>query len=157
LALAASLGIFWADLHPLSSFSLLVFTILVLFAFVSARSIWTYALVTTGFFVLHSLRTTDTVGRRFVQEVGDQPLSMTAHGVVISEPKISAKGYFSFVLQLADIELAGETRPSHARILVRSRGPAEFGDTLQLFGLVSRIAPPRNPGEFNGRRYLARH
>ncbi|PYK32084.1 MAG: hypothetical protein DME57_01195, partial [Verrucomicrobia bacterium] len=32
----------------------------------------------------------------------------------------------------------------------------EFGDELKLFGIAEPIAPPRNPGEFDMRSYLAR-
>ena len=39
---------------------------------------------------------------------------------------------------------------------MRWRGTVEPGDELQLFGLLGPIAPPRNPGEFDMRSYLAR-
>src|SRR6266404_2276508 len=41
-------------------------------------------------------------------------------------------------------------------MLVRWRGNPELGDELKLFGIAEAIAPPRNPGEFDMRSYLAR-
>jgi len=39
---------------------------------------------------------------------------------------------------------------------VRWKGTPEFGDELRFFGTAEPIAPPRNPGEFDMRSYLAR-
>ena len=39
---------------------------------------------------------------------------------------------------------------------MRWNGAPEFGDELKLFGTAEPIAPPRNPGEFDMRSYLAR-
>jgi competence protein ComEC len=41
-------------------------------------------------------------------------------------------------------------------LLARWRGNPEFGDELKFFGIAESIAPPRNPGEFDMRAYLAR-
>jgi len=158
LALATGIGILCADFHP--GFSWLLLGALVLFLVFSllwARSLWTYGLVTVGFFLLHTLNVTDTPGVQFAQEMGDQPQSLTAHGIVVSEPKHSPTGYASFVLQLKAVDLAGETNASNATIFVRSKGAARFGDEMRLFGLIEPVPPPRNPGEFDMRSYLARH
>src|SRR5213076_3606618 len=39
---------------------------------------------------------------------------------------------------------------------VRWKGAPEFGDELKFFGTAEPIPPPRNPGEFDMRAYLAR-
>src|SRR5213079_480233 len=39
---------------------------------------------------------------------------------------------------------------------IRWKGAPEFGDELKVFGIAEPIAPPRNPGEFDMRSYLAR-
>src|SRR5207302_10011837 len=39
---------------------------------------------------------------------------------------------------------------------VRRQGALEFGDELRFFGTAEPIPPPRNPGEFDMRCYLAR-
>src|SRR5207237_7595896 len=65
-------------------------------------------------------------------------------------------GMATFLLQLDSIELEGRTELTHATMLVRWRGHPEFGDKLQLRGMAEPIRPPRNPGEFDMRSYLAR-
>src|SRR5437870_6314950 len=45
---------------------------------------------------------------------------------------------------------------THAIWRIRWRGASEFGDALRLIGTAEVIAPPRNPGEFDMRSYLAR-
>ena len=60
------------------------------------------------------------------------------------------------MFNLESIQFEGKTRPTYATLLVRWRGNPEFGDELKLFGIAEPIAPPRNPGEFDMRSYLAR-
>jgi competence protein ComEC len=76
---------------------------------------------------------------------------------VITEPKISASGFATFLLKLKSIELEGKTESTRAVWLVRWKGAPEFGDELKLFGTAELISPPRNPGEFDMRAYLERH
>jgi ComEC/Rec2-related protein len=76
---------------------------------------------------------------------------------VVSEPKIAENGIATFLFRLNSIELEGKTEPATATILVRWRANPNFGDELQLFGMAALVAPPRNPGEFDMRTYLARH
>jgi competence protein ComEC len=116
-----------------------------------------YALVGLGFFLLHSFRTHDTPGQRLVERLGDRARVITAIGSVVSEPKVAPNGFASLLFTLKSIELADTIVSSRATCLVRWRGTAEFGDELKLFGIAEPIAPPRNPGEFDMRGYLARH
>ena len=120
------------------------------------KSIATYACVFAGFFCLHSLQIIDTPGLRLARDIGTQSQNLIAHGVVVSEPKISPNGIASFLLKLETIGSETEQRSSEATIFVRSRASEEFGDELQLFGSAGPVSPPRNPGEFDMRSYLAR-
>src|SRR5207302_4484925 len=62
----------------------------------------------------------------------------------------------TFLLKLKSIEFGGRKQASRALWQIRWKGAPEFGDELKLFGTAEPIAPPRNPGEFDMRSYLAR-
>ena len=157
LALAAGLGILCADFAPnISHIALIAIGVLAVIALLWQSSIATYAFVFAGFFYLHSLQTIDTPGLRLAREIGSQSQNLTARGFVISEPKISPSGIASFLFKLETIGSETEQRSSQATIYVRSRASEEFGDELQLFGTAGPVSPPRNPGEFDMRSYLAR-
>ncbi len=157
LALTAALGILCADFAPTTTqFVLGTIALLAVVALFSQNSIATYAFVAASFFYLHSLRVIDTPALRLAAEIGNQPRNCTVQGVVVSEPKSSPSGFVSFLFALQTIGSETEHRSSHATIFVRSRAAAEFGDELQLFGVLEPVFPPRNPGEFDFRSYLAR-
>jgi hypothetical protein len=160
LALMAATGIAVADYFPIATTDwLLAGTIFM--AFAVAVFSWpkvgsTYLLVCAGFFLLHNFRTGDTPGLRLVSDLTERPRVVRAAGVVTSEPKMGTNGFATFLFQLESIEFEGELHRTSAILFVRWRGNAEFGDKLKLFGVAERIEPPRNPGEFDMRSYLAR-
>src|SRR2546427_2160957 len=160
LATVAAIGIMLADFFPLPSSALLATAMAIVICAVAllrwSNLIATYAIVGAGFFLLHSLRTSNTEGQQLAAELGNQPRVVTATGFVINEPKIAPNGFATFLLKLESIELEGRKQPTRADLEVRWRGAPEFGDELRLFGTVEVIAPPRNPGEFDMRSYLAR-
>jgi ComEC/Rec2-related protein len=65
-------------------------------------------------------------------------------------------GFATFLLELKSIQLEGRKQTAHAVWQVRWKGAPEFGDELELSGTAEPIPPPRNPGEFDMRSYLAR-
>ena len=155
--MAASAGILVADSWPRAT--PIFFVALALCAAVALllrNTSVVYLLVAGAFFLLHSFRVTNSPGIRLSRQLGGEPQPVTAVGAVISEPKISARGFCSFLLRLESIEQDGRIFASNATISARWRGQTEFGDRLRLFGVAERIAPPRNPGEFDMRSYLAR-
>ena len=157
LALAAFVGILCADFLPDNAGRVLAaIAVLAIIALLWRNSIATYGFVAASFFYLHSLHVIDTPGLRLAGEIGIEPQNYMVHGVVVSEPKISATGFASYLFKLGTIGSETEQRSSPATIFVRSRAPATFGDELQLFGIAGPVAPPRNPGEFDMRSYLAR-
>src|SRR6266540_2731801 len=160
LLLMAAIGIIIADLFPLSSAALTVLTIILAICIVIAgwRPILlaTYTIVGIGFFLLHNLETSNTEGWQLADEFGGRPRVVTATGCVITEPKIAPSGFATFLLRLKSIEFEGQNQSTHAVWQVRWKGTPEFGDELKLFGIAEVIAPPRNPGEFDMRSYLAR-
>src|SRR4051812_24103806 len=161
LALAAMLGILSGELVGLPASLILssavAIAILGLILFWRPRPILIYALVGCSFFVLHNSRTIGTPGLRLAALLGEKSRVATATGEVITEPKFAANGFATFLMRLRSIETEGSVWPTDATIFVRWRGRPEFGDELKLFGVVEDIEPPRNPGQFDMRAYLARH
>ncbi|MEP6698144.1 MAG: ComEC/Rec2 family competence protein [Verrucomicrobiota bacterium] len=158
LALAAMAGIAAADFAPNhSAVPIVLVAIPALAALLLRNSLAIYIFVALGFFFLHSLRVSDSPALQLARELGDDPHPITVRGIVVSEPKISASGSASFLLEAESIALDGATRPCHARFFARWRHEVEFGDEIQLFGTAEQVAAPRNPGEFDMRGYLARH
>src|SRR5882724_11321845 len=160
LALMAAMGISAAEIIPLPSVALTA-TVIILALCILTVACWprllaTYAIVGAGFFLLHNFQTRNTEGLQLADQLGSRPRVVTATGAVITEPKIAPSGFATFLLKLKSIELEGRKQPTHAVWQVRWKGTPEFGDELRLFGNAEVIAPPRNPGEFDMRSYLAR-
>jgi ComEC/Rec2-related protein len=160
LALVAAMGITVAELFPLPSVTLtgaaIILAICALALIRWPRLLATYAMVGAGFFLLHNLENNNTEGQQLADELGNRPRVLTATGCVISEPKTASSGFATFLFKLKSIELEGRNRPANAVWQVRWKGAPEFGDEIKFFGTVEPIAPPRNPGEFDMRSYLAR-
>src|SRR5215475_14420495 len=161
LAMTAATGIAVAEIVPLRSTVLvsaaIVLGISVLVALCWPKLVATYLIVACGFFLLHEFATTNTAGQQLMNKLGGRPRIVTAVGCVITEPKIASSGFATFLFKLRSIEFEGRTEPTRAVWQVRWKGAPEFGDELKFFGTAEPIAPPRNPGEFDMRAYLARH
>ena len=157
----AAIGIIVGDVFPLPGAALIAVTIALAVCIVIVacrpRLLATYVIVGLGFFLLHNLETGNTDGQQLADELGGRPRVVTATGSVITEPKIAPSGFATFLLKLKSIEIEGRKQPTRAIWQVRWEGAPEFGDELKLFGIAEVIAPPRNPGEFDMRSYLARH
>ena len=160
LAVMSALGIVAADFIAVPEWLWLLwvigFGLIAAILLLRPHKMLVYGLVSFAFFLVHNFQTRDTVGLRLACALTDRPRVVTAIGVVTSEPKIAPNGFATFLLELESIEFGGEKRSTKATSLVRWRGNPEFGDQLKLFGVAEPIEPPRNPGEFDMRRYLAR-
>ncbi|MBA3882474.1 MAG: ComEC/Rec2 family competence protein [Chthoniobacterales bacterium] len=156
LALAALGGIGIGEHVPYPDLALVASIACAVVALVRGGSVATYLFVAASFFFLHSTRLVDAPGVLLARDTGDQPRAVIVRGLVTSEPQVSARGVASFLLRLSSIEEHNEVRRSRATISARWRGDAQFGDELQLFGVVQPIDGPRNPGELDMRAYLAR-
>jgi len=160
LALMAALGIIIADFFPIGAsrwwLAAITFALLAIALFCWPNLGATYLLVGAGFFLLHNFRIGNTAGLQLAADLTERPRAANAVGFVTSEPKVAPNGFATFLLRLESIEFERKTRPTEATLLVRWRGNPEFGDKLKLFGIAEPITPPRNPGEFDMRSYLAR-
>jgi competence protein ComEC len=161
LSLMAAMGIIIADIFPLPVTALIVVPIILAICIVVVAwrptPLATYVIAGFGFFLLHNLETSNTEGERLANELGSRPRVVTATGCVITEPKLAPSGFATFLLKLRSIEFEGQEQSTRAVWQVRWKGSPGFGDELKLFGIAEVIAPPRNPGEFDMRAYLARH
>jgi len=115
-----------------------------------------FALVGATFFALHSARIANTPGDELVQIAGAETRPANVIGIVTTEPKIEVTGNASFLLRLHKARINGQDFQTNATVFVRWRGRPNVGDELALFGTFQPIEPPRNPGEFDMRAYLAR-
>ena len=161
LALMAATGITVAEIVPLG-FTTLISAVIILAICILVTACWpklaaTYLIVAAGFFLLHKFATTNTAGQQLAGKLGERPRMVTAVGCVITEAKIAPSGFATFLLKLNSVEFEGRKQSTHAVWQVRWKGAPGFGDELRLFGTAEPIAPPRNPGEFDMRAYLARH
>ncbi len=160
LVAAAVVGIIAADFFPIASApvpTLALTACLAGLVLLCWPKLWgTYALVVFVFFLLHITRTTNTAGQRLAARLGDRPRAIKVTGAVVTEPKNASGRATTFLLQFHSIALEDKTETTDATILVRWRGVAQFGDELSLFGMAQSISPPRNPGEFDMRSYMAR-
>src|SRR5436190_1902648 len=161
LSLMAAIGIVVADGFCLPEAALIWVTIfLAMFIVIAAwrpTPLATSIIVGLGFFLLHNLETSDTEGQQLANELGSRTRVVTATGCVVTEPKTAPSGFAIFLLKLKSLEFEGRKQSTRAVWQVRWKGTPEFGDELKLFGTAEVIAPPRNPGEFDMRAYLARH
>ncbi len=161
LTVMAAMGIIVAEIVPFAPAALtsaaLAFGICILIALCWPRLPVTYLMVAVAFFLLHKFATTNTEGQQVADKLGERPRVVTAVGCVITEPQISPSGFATFLLKLKSIEVENKTESTRAVWQVRWKGAPEFGDDLKLFGTAELISPPRNPGEFDMRAYLARH
>jgi competence protein ComEC len=160
LTLVAALGIAIGDIAQLSQWAVILAAAML---GATAALLWwrpnvalTYLFVASSFFVLHNLRTTATPGLLLASRLGERPRVLAATGTVATEPKAAPNGTISFLLRLENVELEGKKDATDATILVRWKSVAQFGDELRLFGTAAPVSPPRNPGEFDMRSYLAR-
>ena len=156
IAGAAILGVVCADIAPHHQLGIALLVASAAFALVRKSTRVTYLSVAAAFFVLHSTRETESPGVRLARQLGGARHAVTARGVVVSEPRISARGMSSFHFRLSSLVREGQTSSSHATLLARWRGEVRYGDELQLFGVAQPLEGPRNPGEFDMRAYLAR-
>src|ERR1041385_6838781 len=161
LAIAVGLGIIIGDLCPLSRTSLMGLAILLgggmVLTLWRPNLIATYIIFADSLLLFSNFCTRDTAGLLLAAQMGKQQRYVIVTGAVISEPKIWPSGFAAFLLKLRTVEFEGRLQHSSATWLITWRGRLAFGDELKLSGMAAPIEPPRNPGQFDMRTYLARH
>lgn len=106
------------------------------------------------FFAWHGFLITRGPGANLAARVPPQGLVVRAVGVVDAEPEERQR----VPVRLESVTPGGEDPfANRAPVLVRWQGPLpRYGDRVQLTGDLHRLAPPRNPGVFDGPEYWKR-
>jgi competence protein ComEC len=157
LALAAAGGIFIAEFfHAPIEYVCAGILLASIVSLIRPATWLTYFLVSAAFCALHLVQETEAPGKKLSERVSDRARTATVIGTVESDPKIAPNEFMTFLLRLDRIDLGGRQEPCGATVRVRWKGSPKPGDRLRLSGIVEEIPPPRNPGEFDLRAYLAR-
>jgi len=115
-----------------------------------------HLLVAAAYFALHLAQLHDAPGRKLSTRLGERARALSVTGLVVSEPKVGPNDFTTFLLQLHSIELDGHRQSCAATLRARWKSNPELGDEIRLTGIAEPISPPRNPGVFDPRAYLAR-
>src|SRR5437763_559182 len=140
LAMAAAAGIISADYFPAINPALLLLGL----AGALCALRWPFppllfAVVSAGFFSLHSSRLLHNSADALAEFAGTDVCAISASGVVTTEPKIKASGLTSFLFRLKQAQTGAQTLNNNAEIYVRWRGASQIGDELALFGTLRPI------------------
>jgi competence protein ComEC len=95
-------------------------------------------------------------GKKLSARLGERARAVSVTGTVVSVPTVSPNDFTAFLLQLDSIELDGRRESCAATLRARWKGNPELGDEVRLTGVAETVSPPRNPGLFDLRAYLAR-
>jgi competence protein ComEC len=156
-AISALCGILLAEYFELSL--ALVGPAIALAAIVSLvrPTTWlTHLLVAAAYFALHLVQLHDAPGMELSARLGGRARAVSVTGTVVSETKVSPNDFTTFLLQLDSIDLDGHRESCRATVRARWKGNPTLGDAVRLTGVAETIPPPRNPGVFDLRAYLAR-
>lgn len=159
LCLAAIAGIAMACVLPVGSGFFLVLTGVALFAWMRLRrSLCIYFAVAFLFATLHVIHIRESASAALAKSLGEFPHLAQIDGTVRSEPQVSASGKSRFVIDATRIEISGQNLDTPCKILVTVPGitPA-LEDTVKLTGSLQPIPPPRNPGQFDAKRFMELH
>ncbi len=157
LSVAAAIGIVAADYFPALKFPVLIVAIGGALAALRFSYLpLVFAVVSATLFCLHSSRVVGTPGEVLVDFAGTEVQPANITGSVTTEAKVEASGTALFLFRLQKAQIGDRTVASNATVYVHWRGMPQVGDELALFGTLQPIEPPRNPGEFDMRSYLAR-
>jgi len=158
LLAAAAAGILVAAAVQIPS---AVFAAASLFALVAwvfhRRTAWTLIAVAAAFATVQVWQTRESPARALVRILGSGRTVATAVGTVADEPAPFGQSRIRFTLALKSLTFNGSTFNCPVRIVIVTRGPAPGrGDVVRATGSLQAIPPPRNPGQFDARAWLAR-
>ncbi len=120
------------------------------------REIAVYVTVAMVFAAVQALQTRASVSMRFCELVGAESCVGWLRGHVIDDPQPAGTGGSRFVVRAQAIEIGGSRWSAPVDVLVIAKGsPPAPDDLIEARGSFSRVPEPRNPGEFNARRFYA--
>ena len=160
LALAAVGGILLAEYFPADPRILLGIAVAgLLFAPWRSGTAALGIATASAFALAHAWQWHDGPGRLWASRVADEPRQARITGVLVEEPNENPPGVFRASLRVESWQLDGDRIDLPSNVVVRwSAGQApRYGDRWEIDGVLSRIAPPRNPAEFDAAEWWGRH
>ena len=159
MAATGIVGAEYFSIHPRTLLALLLCALPILIWRPVSVFIWIY--VGLAFYTLHSLNHGLNPGLILWMNLGREPQTVQAAGIVVDEP---AKNNVShgvrhsrFKVRLEHLQCAAADAPCAATVLVDWAGtvPA-YGDRVEFTGTAQEIPGPRNPGQMDFAGYLKR-
>lgn len=159
LSLAAVAGILAGEFLVIPSAALVAVAAAGL-AFASARAglvpLW---LATASVFALaHTWQWTDDPRRAWAQAIAGEPRTAVVTGLVTDEPQALSgeKWRVRFAVEQWDLEGSQAGVPAEIVLRWAAAEPPRYGDRWRVEGVLTRIPPPRNPGEFDAASWWGR-
>ena len=152
LALAATAGILLAEYVALPSAWLVPVTIIALMAALLRRGTPALLVATASAFALaHAWQWRDTPARYWAEQLAPESREVRIVGVLTGQPEENLPGVYRATMRVERWNLEGRRIALPGKVVVRwsTPNPPRYGDRWAISGLLSRIAPPRNPAEFN--------
>jgi len=117
------------------------------------------AVATASVFALaHLWQWREAPARLWAADIAAQPCHAIVTGVLTEEPRENPPGVFRAPLRIEDWQLDGRRLDLPSDVVVRwsAERPPRYGDRWEIGGTLSRIAPPRNPAEFDAAEWWGR-
>ena len=158
LLIAAVAGILFASSVSWSSAAFftasMVFLVAALFL---RRGPWIFVSVACAFACVHLWQTRESTSNRLERIVGSGRVLVTVSGAVTANPVPYGATRERFAVRVDQMEMGGGIRNPYARVSVVMPAPAPArGDRVRITGSMQAIKPPRNPGEFSAKDWMAR-
>ena len=120
-----------------------------------------WAVTLAVFALLHLWNWSLSPARTLADDLDQESGGIAVRGVIIGEPRISHSGLATFPLRIEEVrELKDERVLIKAPLTLQIRWAGKqpsYGDRVFFQGMAVRPPSPRNPGEMDYRRWLARH
>jgi len=120
-----------------------------------------WAVTLAVFALLHLWNWSLSPARSLADDLDQESGGIAVRGVIIGEPRISHSGLATFPLRIEEVrQLKDERVLTKAPLTLQIRWAGKqtsYGDRVFFQGMAVRPPPPRNPGEMDYRRWLARH
>ena len=159
LALAAVTGILLAEfLGPDVRILFVCFLAALPFALWRVGTVALCVAVASAFALAHIWQWRDDPGLRWAAHIAEQPREARVTGILTEEPKEDPPGVYRATMRVERWNLEGRRIALPGKVVVRWSAPTppRYGDRWAISGLLSRIAPPRNPAGFNAAEWWGR-
>lgn len=120
------------------------------------RGPWMLLSVAAAFACVHVWQTRESGSWRLAALLHGGRHLVAASGQVVSPPAPYGAARERFTLQVETMEMGGRLLRPAARVAVVAPSPAPAeGDRITLTGSIEETEPPRNPGEFDAKAWMA--